>query len=363
MKPYIFLLFFTTSIVFCQDISKKGALDVQFLAGNTLAHSPDLKHLITHHPQGLMVSLSKKTFGEKEWQQAYNYPDYGAYFLYQDFKNPILGHNYALGLHYQFYFWKRQLLFKVAQGIAYASNPYNKEFNNKNGAFGSRILANSNFAFMFKKDRLIDDFGIQAGFIFTHYSNGRTQSPNSGINTFNLNIGIHYDFDKNPVFQKDSIRSSKQYAEPLKYNIIIRTGVNESPIVNSGQYPFFHCGFYVDKRINRKNIFQLGTEVFFTPSYKDFIKYQSVAYPRLQLDPTTDYKRIGIFIGHELVINKIALEGQLGYYVYQPFKYNIPIYDRLSIKYYTTPHIFIGAGVKTHGFLAEALELAIGYRL
>jgi hypothetical protein len=35
----------------------------------------------------------------------------------------------------------------------------------------------------------------------------------------------------------------------------------------------------------------------------------------------------------------------------------------LGIKYYITKNIFTGVGVKTHGFMAEATEFALGVRL
>ncbi len=94
-----------------------------------------------------------------------------------------------------------------------------------------------------------------------------------------------------------------------------------------------------------------------------FIKYYSVAYPEKNIDPNTDYKRVGIFVGHELHINKISLEAQLGYYVYQPFKKDIAIYDRVGMKYYFGDRVFGSFTIKTHMFLAEALEFGIGVRL
>ena len=58
----------------------------------------------------------------------------------------------------------------------------------------------------------------------------------------------------------------------------------------------------------------------------------------------------------------MSFEAQVGYYVYQPFKFDIPIYDRIGIKYYVLPKVFTGFSLKTHGFLAEAFEFVIGTR-
>ena len=71
-------------------------------------------------------------------------------FLYQDFKNDILGQNYAAGFQSNFYFLKRNIQFKVASGIAMTTHPYNKETNSKNNAFGSKFMANINIGLAYK---------------------------------------------------------------------------------------------------------------------------------------------------------------------------------------------------------------------
>ena len=53
-----------------------------------------------------------------------------------------------------------------------------------------------NIGLFYKKENIFDKVGLQAGFLFTHFSNGRMKSPNSGINTFLLNVGLNYDFSK-----------------------------------------------------------------------------------------------------------------------------------------------------------------------
>jgi hypothetical protein len=352
-----------SSLIFAQENKDSNAIDFTLFRGNVIPHSPDLYHLITGHPEGVMLSFSKKTYGHEEWHSIYNYPDYGVYFLYQDFKNELLGKSYATGAFYNFYFLKRNLNLKVATGLATTTNPYDKQTNSKNKAFGSKVMANIDFALNYKKENIIDKLGIQGGLLFTHFSNGRFKSPNSGINTYCLNLGINYNFDEGQNQPRDSIFSKMKYVEPVKYNTVLRTGFNESPVVGSGQKPFYHIGFYIDKRVNRKSALQAGTELFLTTSFKEFIKYRSIAYPENHVDYNTDYKRVGVFLGHELFINRISIETQLGYYVYQPFKYDSSFYDRVGMKYYVSPKIFSGISLVTHGFLAEALEFIVGVRL
>ena len=68
-------------------------------------------------------------------------------------------------------------------------------------------------------------------------------------------------------------------------------------------------------------------------------------------------------MGHELFVNRFSIEAQLGYYIYDPFKNEISIYDRAGLKYYISKKVFAGFTIKTHLFLAEALEFGVGVRL
>lgn len=345
-----------------QDSIRAGYFDAAFFKGMIVSHVGDINHLITGHPSGVLVSYNFKTQGEEDWKKAYNYPEYGVSFLYQDFKNQYLGENFAVGMHYNFFFLNRNLMFRISQGIALTTNPYDKVTNYKNNAFGTQFLSSNTFMLQYQKDNVIDRLGIQTGLIFTHFSNGRTKSPNKGINTFAFTVGLNYNLDEPLNFSKtDSIA---KFTEPLRYNISARTGVNESYVVGLGQEPFLHLGFYVDKRISLKSAFQLGTELFITQSIKEYIIYRSVAFPDLEpVDPNTDYKRVSVFVGYELFINKISFEGQVGTYVYRPFDDELSIYERLGVKYYFTKKLFSSLSLKTHGSKAEAIEWGIGVRL
>jgi hypothetical protein len=359
----IYSLFLLCSLTVLGQKNNPFAIEASYLRGNVLPHTEDMYHLVNGHPQAFLLTVVKKTDGSREWHKAYNYPDYGAYFLYQDFKSQPLGQNYSVGALYNFYFLNRRLQFKLAQGIAYTTNPYDKVNNSRNKAFGTKMMANTNIGLAYDNQDLVKNFGFHAGILFTHYSNGRFKSPNSGINTYVLNLGVNYNLSEDFRRQPDTASITKSYKEPIHYNFVFRSGINENPVIGSGQFPFYHIGFYADKRLNRKSALQLGTELFLTKSIEEYINYYSVAYPEENISSNTDYKRVGVFVGHELIINRFSLEAQLGYYVYQRFNKDTGIYDRVGLKYYLTKNIFGGFTIKTHLFLAEALEFGIGYRI
>lgn len=359
----LIICFLITTVATAQFSEHSYIAEVNGFRGNIMLHSPDMHHLLTGHPTGTIISILRNTDGSQEWHSVYNYPEFGGYFLQQDFKNEYLGSNYAIGAQYNFYFLNRHLQLKVSQGLAMTTHKHDNQTNYKNGAFGSRFMENTNFGLAYSKQDIFQGFGLRAGFLFTHFSNGKIKSPNSGINTYNFDVGLTYEFGKKHEFLPiiDSIKV--KFTERIKYNIILRSGVNESYVIGSGQKPFFHIGTYADKRLNRKSAIQFGTDIFLTLSQKEIIKFKSIAYPESGITTDLDYKRVGVFVGHELFINKISVETQVGYYVYDQLKTDGNVYDRVGMKYYISPKIFAGVGVKTHGFMAEAVEFSVGVRL
>ena len=358
---WIFCLMF--GWLFAQESDNNYSIDINYFRGNIALHNNSILHLIQGHPEGVIVSWNKKTFGEESWQQRYNYPDYGVSFSYQNLKNEELGNNYALYGHYNFYFLNRALMFRIGQGIAFTTNPYDRESNPKNIAFGSKFMSSTYAMLQYKRDRIFDNFGVQAGLSLIHYSNANVKAPNTSINSITLSLGVTYDFnDEDPEYRYD-LEDDKKYTEPVKYNVVFRSGVNESDVVGSGQFPFYIVSAYADKRINRKSAFQLGADLFFSNFLKELIYYNSVAFPNGDVDPDTDYKRVGVFAGHELFINKISILTQFGYYVYYPFDFEGRTYQRIGIKRYFGDKLFGALTLKTHAAKAEAVELGVGIRL
>ena len=344
------------------QVKRHDFIDASFYTGNIALHNNNILHLISGHPNGLIASWNRKTFGDKDWQQRYNYPDWGISFTYQDFQNQYLGQNYGLYAHYNFYFFKRHLMFRVAQGLAYANNPYDKIANQRNVAFGSDILSSTMVMLNYKRERLIGNIGVQAGLSLIHYSNANVKAPNTSVNTVAFNVGLNYSFrSEDPEFQYTL--SKERYTEPLKFNLVFRTGINESDIVGSGQFPFYIFSAYADKRLAHVSAVQFGTEIFFSEFLKELIRYESISVPESGVRGDEDYKRVGVFVGHELFISKLSLLTQLGYYVYYPYDFEGRVYFRVGLKCYVYKNLFAALTLKSHGAKAEAVELGIGIRL
>ena len=256
-------------------------------------------------------------------------------------------------------------MFRIGQGLAYNTNPYHKENNYKNVAFGSTFMSSTYVMLNYKKERLFNKFGLQAGFSLIHYSNANVTSPNNGTNSVTLNVGLNYSLDKDVPEYQNTIdkKDDRAFSEPIKYNLVFRSGINESDIIDSGQFTMYVGSVFADKRINKSSALQFGAEVFFSNFLKELIYYESVAFPEKKVSGDEDYKRVGVFAGHELFINKISLITQLGYYVYYPFDFEGRTYFRLGLKRYINKKWFGVLSLKSHGARAEGVELGIGVRL
>ncbi|WP_228852466.1 acyloxyacyl hydrolase [Aegicerativicinus sediminis] len=345
-----------------QNAIRSNSIDVYGYYGSILEHDSDVGHLITGHPTGFSLSYNKKTFGEKEWHSRFGYPDYGLTFIYQDMKNEFLGDNYGLLAHMNFYFFRRHLMLKIAQGIAYNTNPFDRVSNFQNNVYGSRLLSNTNLLLNYKQ-RIYKGLGLQFGTGLIHYSNANIKAPNTSTNTIIINAGFSYDFNYQNDWQYIKAEEAKDYKETLHYNLVLRGGINESDVVGMGQFPIFVGSFYVDKRLGRFSGLQFGVDAFISKFLKEFIYYKSVAFPNDDIKGDEDYKRAGIFLGHELYVNKLSLLTQVGYYVYYPFDFEGRIYNRIGLKYYLSNRLFAALTLKSHGARAECLEFGMGVRL
>ena len=359
MRPSLFL-FTLLWAGFCfpqdGDIQKRYVLDASPFYGSILLHNPDISHLINEHPSGLILGFNRKTYGNEEWEELYNYPDVGYSFVYQDMNNETLGKNFGLYAHYICYFLKRNLQFRVGQGIAYTTNPYDRDDNFRNNAYGSDFMSSTYLMLNFHRENIFRGLGFKAGISVVHYSNANVKAPNTSTNTFALNAGLTYDLDGGLSREYIITPNREKVTEPIRYNLAFRTGINESDIIGLGQHPFYIFSGYADKRLGRKSAIQLGTDVFFSNFLKELIRYQAISFPEYGVQENDDYKRVGIFIGHELFINKMSVIAQLGYYVYYPFDFEGRLYNRIGMKRYFGKKMYGAITLKSHAAAAEAVE-------
>ncbi len=364
MEKLLPVLLLVCGLCFSQDNTglNKYTLDASPFYGSILLHNPDIAQLITSHPGGVILGFNKKHFGSERWEVDYNYPDTGFTFVYQNMNNRTLGENFGIYAHYNFYFFKRNVQLRIGQGIAYNTNPYDRVTNFRNSAYGSHFLSSTMAMLNYHKEHIIGGLGINAGVSLIHYSNANFKAPNTSTNTFALNVGLIYDLNQN--IESEFLNPQKEsIEEPIRFNGVLRTGLNEGDVVGSGQFGFLVVSAYLDKRLGRKSALQFGGDFFLSYFLKELIRFQSNSFPEMNVDPDSDFRRAGLFVGHELFINKLSLVTQLGYYVYYPFDFEGRVYNRIGLKRYFGDKFFGSVTLKSHAAAAEAVEFGIGVRL
>ncbi|RRA94869.1 acyloxyacyl hydrolase [Paenimyroides viscosum] len=353
-------LFFLVAC-FSANSQENWSVSLQTYQGSILPHSENIAHLITNKPTGYLFSVNHHVNGSKEWHHTYRFPDVGFSFHTQNNHNQTLGNLYGLYAHYNFYFLNRRLQFRVGQGVSYATNPYNKETNFRNVAYGSKFMPSTYFMLGYDQPRIWQNIGINAGLLFVHHSNATIKAPNTSTNTLGLNVGLIYHFSDED--QSGKANSFVDHPQQIRYNFLFRTGVNESHIIGMGQKPFYHITAIVEKHLNNYGAAQVGAEVFLSNSLKELIPFLATSFPEEGMDKNTDWKRVGVFVGYEWYLNKLTAEGNIGYYVHDEYKKNGSLYQRLGLRYYVTENIFGIMSLKTHFAKAEAFEVGVGYKL
>ena len=259
--------------------------------------------------------------------------------------------------------FKRNLQLSLGTGLALNTNPYDQDSNYLNIAYGTRLLSSSFIKANFIKSSVWRGLGFQAGLMFIHYSNGNTKAPNTSTNSFLINAGLNYQLNSKEIREYKREEDLTNYSEKIKFNFVFRTGWNQSDVIGSGTYPFYVFSAYADKKLNYYSTIQFGADLFISKFLEEFIRYSAVAYPEWNLNADEDYKRVSLFLGHELRIDKNGILFQIGYYVYYPYEFEKRIYLRVGFKRYLYKNkLFAVVSLKSHWAQAEAVEFGIGYR-
>lgn len=364
IKIVLGLFSLITSSALAQNSLSKYAVDASIFYGSTLEHNSEIAHLLSEHPTGFLLSWNKTLNPKDYWSYKNRYPELGFSFSYHQSHLKALGRNYGLYGHINWYFASRYLQLKLAQGIAYADNPYHPDKNYRNNAYGSRLLSATRLELSFIKQNIWQGVGIHTGLGIVHYSNGGTKRPNTSANTWYAHIGVRYHWDEVQIPDASTLYWDRaDELTTLRYEVIVRGGRNQAGI-GMPKRGFFVLSSSLGKRWTFRSGWRAGVEYFLSPFLNDHIRFRSVAYPEYNISDKENPSRVGVFAGYDMYVSDaLSLFVDLGYYVYWPFEYERRYYNRAGIKYQINEGPFFALiDVKAHYSRAESLELGVGYR-
>ncbi len=390
MKKYlsiIFVIFFVFNCTAADStrINKKSGshiLGLNIEPGRILQTHP---YVQGGNPEGkpltkylaLTAIYGVQTDGRKLWQQLYNYPVWGGGVFYGNFFNSAeLGTPFALFMFIDIPFkrWgKWSINGEVRFGFSFGWElhyPYENGFQYPIGSF-STVFGDLGLKAVVQ---LSEHFDLLAGFGFTHFSNGSVKLPNYGLNMIAPKIGVKYIFKKRPGFIKIE---KPVFKTEMEWLILFSPSYrqvafgyydeNSDSAAIAFDYKIFNFSSSFNYQITHLVKFGAGFDISYNEAYGATAKIV-VGIPQKASWQFKDKILFGVYPSFELVINKVSLILQPGFYLYRP-KANVSIetpssYQRIGLKYHFSDHWLAGLNVRAFNFSkADFIEFNVGYRI
>lgn len=321
------------------------------------------------------LRLAWQNSNPDSWASQYGYPSYGVG-LYSGFigdpqifgnPNAIFGFiNFPISKPFR----RNAFSLEPAFGLTYNLEPFNSETNPSNDAIGSRttVYFNLNSGWTYKWTKELD---IAYGIDFTHFSNGRSNTPNWGLNMFGVNLGLRYHYNADERKYNDDPYSERtlkaRYLRPKRklntkvednhgINIYLAAGTvqnypeNEGDPFDESQYLTLSAVLDYQHKFNNMHGISAGLDYFFDASL-------SQGFP----DDESKQHLMGIHGGYDFMFHKFTINGHAGTYLTDRSSKD-PYYFRVALRYDLVDWSYAQIGLKTDAFSADWIEFGIGFR-
>lgn len=327
--------------------------------GFIMPHHKSIEYTLEDHIRTFDVKLTKATFGNKYWNQLFRYPYYGVGFYRSNLgNNNIYGYSNALYTYVKVPILgssdKANLSWQMAFGGSYITKSFDIEENSQNLAIGSKLNIFLDFSLQ-STIPLSKKVSLTNSLRFTHVSNGKVKSPNKGLNAVTASIGFQYllnDFPERRLVTLPEINTKNEYT------IIFAGGIKTISRYESGYYFVSSLMLDYNRNYSLKSRWGFGTDLFFDATNRQFSDKNEQADIL-----NSDLYQIGLHVGHDLVMGRLALVIYVGAYVYAPVEVLAPIYSRIGLRYRIKNKIITNLTLKSHWANASNIEWGIGYVL
>lgn len=347
---------------FKDSLIQNTEIDVRVSYGFYAHHHFEMSSYSAHFPT-FELSLQKQTYGKSSWQSYFNYPTIGVTALYSGLGNiDIIGKAYAIYPFINFPFNKSKtntfgLRFGV--GLGYITEKFDLTSNYHNISIGSNFNAAINIALEYKhyfSNRF--KFSVFAG--LTHFSNGCSNYPNSGINIINAGAGLTYLLtDTHSYIPKSKDNGNYLKTIDCEYYIGISAGIKRIEYNQKENIGVYHIDFYIMDRISNLSKIGLGFDLVYDAtdniSIIDDYGYQQFTFIEM-LKP-------GISLAYELMIGDASFLFNFGYHPYGLDMSFGRWYQKIAMKVDLGNYIYGKITLNTHFGVADFIGFGIGVRL
>ncbi|MCA6075565.1 acyloxyacyl hydrolase [Fulvivirga sedimenti] len=355
MKKIVSILLLLMVVLTTSSLAQRQkSFGLAYRNGWLLKHHEELRTaFVDAHPVGFEFTYLSKTTGDDEWERVWNYPDIGISLAYLNYGDSRLGQALVTSFFIQKYIGnpdnRLRFSFKIAPGVSFSDEKYDPETNPENTFISTTIngVMEGNFLAHYQ---LTPHMAVNGGIVFTHYSNGAVQVPNSGFNIPSLTVGMLY--TPNPDQYKRNTDPVGAFQRRTRFSVQFAPSVKAYNEEDPKKYFAFTASVNAIRYLNHKVALNGSADVFYNSSIPDRTG-----------DPGANRFRLGLALGPELTTGPNSVVFQLGYYVYRPEEVDKSFYWRIGIKHHFTDHFFTGFALKAHLGKADVIEWGVGYRL
>lgn len=270
---------------------------------------------------------------------------------------------------------KTTFIFSPGIGFAYSTQTY---YTNNNPIVGSHINLAIQAGFKIETP-ISSTTKITAGLDFFHYSNSAYKLPNDGVNNINASLGIVKDINlTGPSRQKATFgiddKQSFEFGIGIGRRGFIQTGqyinnqtgkpvtLTDSAAQRNATPNLYNAGFYAGYSYRLDNLLSLkiGTDAVYY--FKPF-SWDSFYRTFQETGTSFDKYSLGISLGTDVWMGRMALSGNYGYYLHYNSIYPVHYYWTLGGKYYLTNWMGLNAKIYLHGFEAQYANFGLVFNV
>ncbi|GEM_PF-1066367 len=345
----LILIMLTPYTTFAQH--KDYFFEISGGSGWLYPHDPVLKP-IAGQVSIFNARLGLKTLGDKEWQRTFKYPDFGIGISHNYLTKSFLGNPTAAFAFVNLPLFPNAVLkinFGINAGLAWGINKFSG-LNPENLAIGSKCAAYGNFN-LNTLIEILPRFELVLYSGLHHYSNGNTNKPNKGLNTFGAEAGLRYKINK-LIFDKNvnPVPPSQKQSSIMAFGALSwKKESTWGPFYKAGSVSI---GYY--RTISNKSRLSAGADLFYDEGVTEY------TFKDKQLK---NVMASGIFAGHELTLDRFLIVTQAGIYLSNPNPNDPFYYERLGLRYIIANRVIPSLTLKAHQFKIDFIEWGLGFVL
>lgn len=358
-KVFFILIIFTGLTVMGQPSSKPFFVESKIHAGLNLPFYKALDYLIEEDLYAFDIALSFPATGKDQWEKLYNYPRPGLGYTFWTLGNrDVLGNAHAIYGFMSIPVIRKteslRLSIQTSLGAALIPLKFDVRENHLNRAIGSSANIYIRLGFD-ARARLTSrtEIILEAG--TTHFSNGKTRSPNYGINTGSISVGMNYLINQK-YFRKDD-PEILPYSKELIHSVFISAGPKVYDNLLNNRYVSSTLSYNLERYVKHTGKAGLGADIFFDGSIAEALSDEA-GVPE---EDIVKLMRIGFHGSYTLRYKRFMTGIQAGYYIYSKYTVLTNIYNKITLQYMVADNISASASIRSHWGKADAIEYGIGY--